>query len=144
MLFYNQANGIVGSTMKRNSILSTAFFAVFAISFYSCTSVPTEIPEHLTSQELIQNGQSNFEVGNYKAALVYYEATAERFKDWPAVYIEARYEIAHVYIKQKKYESAEPIFNEILEIYKNSSPGSLPAAYKKLSEIALAKIPRKD
>jgi len=43
-------------------------------------------------------------------------------------------------MKQKKYNLAKNIFNEIIEIYKNSTPGSLPAAYKKLSEIELAKI----
>ncbi|WP_147614198.1 outer membrane protein assembly factor BamD [Treponema pectinovorum] len=130
--------------MKLNSILLKSFFVVCTIYFYSCNSVPKEIPENLTAQELIQNGQSNFEIGNYKAALAYYEEATLRFRDWPSVYIEARYEIGHLYMKQKKYENAEPIFNEILEIYKSSAPGSIPAAYKKLSEISLAKIPNKN
>ena len=46
-------------------------------------------------------------------------------------------------MKQKKYNLAEPIFNELLDIYKNSTPGTYPAAYKKLAEIELAKIPHK-
>ena len=40
-------------------------------------------------------------------------------------------------------EPPEPVFTEILDIYRNSRPGLYPAAYKKLSEIELAKIPHK-
>lgn len=122
--------------------IKTIFYCLLIMTvslFYSCNSVPKNIPE-MTSQELIQNGQSNYEAGNYPAALAYYNTAVERFSDWPAVYVEARYEIGHVYMKQKKYNLAKNIFNEIIEIYKNSTPGSLPAAYKKLSEIELAKI----
>lgn len=120
------------------------FTAVIALStslfFNSCNSVPKDIPEDLTAQELIQNGQTNFENGNYKAALAYYNTAVERFNDWPAIYVEARYEIGHVYMKQNKFDKAEPVFNELAEIYRNSAPGALPAAYKKLAEIELAKI----
>jgi outer membrane protein assembly factor BamD (BamD/ComL family) len=122
----------------KKSLFIVLLFA-FTSAFFSCSSTPKEIPE-MTSQELIQNGQTNYEAGNYKAALVWYETAIERFSDWPNVYIEARYEIGHVYMKQKKYTKAQAVFNEIIEIYKNSTPGSLPAAYKKLAEIELAKI----
>ena len=129
---------------KRMNCTVGSFATIFLILplFFSCGSVPKEIPE-MTSQELIQNGQTNFENGNYKAALAYYNTAVERFSDWTNVYIEARYEIGHVFMKQKKYNLAEPIFNELLDIYKNSTPGTYPAAYKKLAEIELAKIPHK-
>lgn len=97
----------------------------------------------MTSQELIQRGQENFENGNYPAALKYYNTAVERFAEWPSVYIEARYEIAHVYMKQKKYDKAEPIFNELIQIYRNSAPGAYPAAFKKLSELGLQTIEEK-
>ena len=117
--------------------------AVVLTAFNSCGSVPKNIPENITAQELIQNGQANFEAGNYRLALAYYNTAVERFSDWTDVYIEARYEIGHIYMKQKKYSLAEPVFTEILDIYRNSRPGLYPAAYKKLSEIELAKIPHK-
>lgn len=129
---------------KNLKSVASVFSAVLFLMplFFSCTSVPEEIPE-MTSQELIQNGQANFESGNYRLALAYYNTAVERFSDWTDVYIEARYEIGHIYMKQKKYSLAEPVFTEILDIYRNSRPGLYPAAYKKLSEIELAKIPHK-
>lgn len=116
--------------------------SALALALSSCGSVPKEIPE-MTSQELIQYGQTNYENSNYKAALAYFNTAVERFGDWPSVYVEARYEIGHVYMKQKKYSLAEPIFNEIIEIYRSSTPGTIPAAYNKLSQIELAKIQEK-
>ena len=127
---------------KKIRLLITLAASALIFSVSSCTSVPEEIPE-MTSQELIQHGQSCFESANYKGALTYFNTAIERFNDWPNVYIEARYEIGHVYMKQKKYTQAEPIFNELLELYKNSTPGTYPAAYRKLAEIELAKIPHK-
>lgn len=118
-----------------------AFTLLSALFFVACSSVPKEIPESLTAQELIQLGQSNFESGNYKAALAYYNTTIERYADFPSFYIEARYEIGHLYMKQKKYKLASTVFTEIKEIYSKNAPGTLPAAFKKLAEIELAKIP---
>lgn len=119
------------------------FLAIFLVTIVSCNSVPKEIPETLTAQELIQQGQNSFEKGNYKAALAYYNTVVDRYKDFPAIYIEARYEIAHLYMKQKKYDLAVPILNEIRDIYPKSTPGTLPAAYYKLAEIELSKIQKK-
>ena len=123
--------------MKRFLLLTVG---LFSIMFFSCSSVPKQIPENMTSQELIQRGQECFEAGNYPGAVEYYNTAVSRYSDWPSVYIEARYEIAHVYMKTKNYEKAEPIFNELIELYKQASPGAYPAAYKKLSEIGLEKI----
>jgi outer membrane protein assembly factor BamD (BamD/ComL family) len=112
-----------------------------AAALTSCSSVPKEIPESLTAQELIQLGQSNFESGNYKAALAYYNTTVERYADFPAIYVEAQYEIAHLYVKEKKYDLAVPVLNELKQMYDSTAPGTLPAAYKKLAEIEFEKIP---
>ena len=57
-----------------------------------------------------------------------------------AIYIEGRYEIAHIYLKQKKYDKAEPIFLEIKEIYDSTAPGMLPGAYRKMVMKDLEKI----
>ncbi len=128
---------------KKIQLMTLSAAMILSVSlFISCSSVPKEIPE-MTSQELIQNGQTCFESANYKAALAYFNTALDRFSDWPNVYIEASYEIGHVYMKQKKYSLAEPIFNELLDIYKTSTPGTYPAAYRKLAEIELAKIPHK-
>ena len=101
--------------------------------------MPT-IPDDMSAQELIQNGQSAFENGNYKMALRYFNAVVERYDDDPAVYIEAKYEIGHLYMKRKKYKAAVPILEEIRDIYPQVPPGTLPAAYEKLAKLELAKL----
>lgn len=118
----------------------TAF--IFAAAFVSCSSSPKEIPMELTAQELIQKGQDAFESGRYKESLTYYLAITERYTDSLPVYVEASYEIGHLYMKQKKYNLAEPIFQEILLIYERVTPGEIPSAYLKLAQLELKKIPR--
>ena len=130
--------------MKRNTIQKILFVAIFAAIFVSCSSVPKEIPEDLTAQELIQKGQSEFENGHYKASLMYYNAVTERFADTPAVYLEASYEIGHLYMKQKDYAKAEVVLKEILDIYANAQPGTLPGAYHKLAQLEMNKIKEKN
>ncbi len=129
--------------MKRTTIKKILIIALFAAIFASCSSVPKEIPEDLTAQELIQKGQTEFEKGHYTASLMYYNAVTERFADTPAVYLEASYEIGHLYMKQKKYDKAEVILQEILDIYANAQPGSLPGAYNKLAQLEMDKIKEK-
>lgn len=131
------------AAMKKITIVST----VLAISFAflaSCASTQVEIPEELTAQELIQKGQDRFESKDYKNALRYYNAVTERYADSLPVYVEASYEIGHIYMKQKKYEQASAVFNEIIGLYSKTSPGEVPGAYEKLSKLELAKIPQVD
>lgn len=116
-----------------------ALFLMTALALLSCMSVPL-IPEDMSAQELIQNGQSAFESGNYKASLRYFNAVIERYDDNPAVYVEAKYEIGHLYMKKKKYKSAVPILEEIRDLYPQVPPGTLPAAYEKLAKLELAKL----
>ncbi|MCI1209382.1 MAG: tetratricopeptide repeat protein [Treponema sp.] len=108
---------------------------------FACKSAPVQIPADKTAAELIQDGQDAYTAGNYEAALQYYQAVIDRFGTDTAIYVEARYEIAHLYMKKEEYRKAEPILNEIKEIFYTTQPGILPAAYDKLAEIELAKIP---
>lgn len=109
----------------------------------ACSSVPSEIPEDLTAQELIQKGQNEFENGRYKASLRYYNAVTERYADSPPVYAEATYEIGHLFMRQKKYDKAEPIFQDLLDLYAQSQPGTMPGAYQKLAQLEIEKINEK-
>ncbi|BDC96670.1 tetratricopeptide repeat protein [Treponema saccharophilum] len=123
---------------------STTFFAIAAVvlafSLPSCES-NAPVPDDLTSKQLIQGGQSAFEKGRYKVALRYYNAALERFGDSDtAVFVEAKYEIGHIYQQQKKYEFASNVFSELLELYSVTIPGQLPGEYRKLSELGLEQI----
>ncbi|MBQ3671155.1 MAG: tetratricopeptide repeat protein [Treponema sp.] len=127
--------------MKHSIIKIILFSALFSLAFLSCQTVEP-VAEDLTAKQLIQKGQDSYNVGNYPQALRYYNAVLERFgdNDLP-LYIEAKYEIGHIYMKQKHYSYAKAVFEEILDIYSQTIPGQIPAAYKKLSEIELEKIP---
>lgn len=127
--------------MKTRNII----FAIFtSIILASCASAPKEISEDLTYPEIIQLGQTEFDGGRYKNALIYFETAIDRYGNDVTHYVESKYEIGHLYMRQKRYEEAEPILNEIIEIYRNSTPGTIPGAYQKLAELELAKIPSKD
>ena len=129
--------------MKVTIFKSMLIAALFSAFFVACSSVPAEIPEDLTAQELIQKGQDSFERRNYKAALRYYNAVTERYADSPAVYAEASYEIGHLFMKQKKYAQAEEVLQGLLDLYVAAAPGTMPGAYQKLAQLEIDKINEK-
>lgn len=125
--------------MKKTTVIASAIFA--GMLFISgCQSVPEHIPEELDARQLIQLGQDNYDARHYPAAEKYFNTVLERYGDDPKHYIEAKYELGHLYLKQKKYRAAYDSFSEILEIYENV-PIGLPGSYKILCGIELAKIP---
>lgn len=136
------------SMMKKNlatKILhnfATAVCAALAFISFSCNSVPEEIPEDLDASQLIQLGQDNYDSSKYAAAEAYFTAVIDRYGNDAKHYIEATYELGHLYMKQKRYEEAITNFNEILEIYE-SAPAGIPGAYRRLSQIELEKVPQK-
>ena len=128
--------------MKKITLLicTIALTGAAAFTAVSCRTVK-DIPEDLTAPQLLQRGQSCLDHADYKSAEVYYKTTIDRYGDDTNIYIEAKYELAHLYMKRKKYEKARTALDEILDIYNNAPSGSLPAAYKKLAQIEMAKIP---
>lgn len=125
--------------MKKTIIFSSAIFALLAL-FCGCQTVPTEISEDLDARQLIQLGQDNYDNHHYLAAEKYFNTVLERYGDDPKHFLEAKYELGHLYIKQKKYSAAYDNFKEIEEIYENV-PVGLPGSYRILCGIELAKIP---
>lgn len=127
--------------MKRlRLILQTLVITLCFTALCSCGSV-SEIPSDLSSAQLLQEGQKAYSMGSYDVAEQYYLETVKRFGDDTQTYIEARYELGHLYIKTKDYRKAYANFTEILSIYDVAPVGTLPPAYKKLSDIGLSKIP---
>lgn len=130
--------------MKKTFILFTILtlcLTFFAMS--SCKSLP-EIPNDMTQAQLIQKGQNAFSAGDYKVAEYYYQTSIQRYGNNTESYIESKYELGHLYLKTKDYDKAEEAFNEILELYDYAAAGDLPASYKKLANIGLGKIPKKN
>ena len=126
--------------MKKIKLLISTIIISFA--FISCASTPS-IPEEATATQLIQMGQDALELSNYKAAETYYLAVIQKYGTDPAIYVEARYELGHMYLKQKKYDDAYKSFSEIQNIYASSDFGKIPGTFKKLSQIGLDQLPEK-
>ena len=89
----------------------TTILCVFfmPILFVSCSSTPS-ISENATATQLIQMGQDALDIGNYKAAETCYKAVIEKYGEDINLYIEARYELGHMYLTRKKYGEAYAIF----------------------------------
>lgn len=127
-------------TMKKIiGIIFTALVSLYALS--SCKTVPTQVPYEATELEIVQLAQNAFDAGNYNLAIEHYNTLIQRYGMDTSVYIEGRFEIAHIYLKQKKYSLAAPILQEILELYDSHAPGELPGSYRKLAQADYAKIP---
>ena len=121
-------------------ICSIFLIGLVSLAVTSCQTVK-DIPEDLTAPQLLQRGQAYADASDYKNAEACYLATIDRYGDDTNTYIEAEYELAHLYMKMKKYDKARAVLEEILEIYDYATPGSLPAAYKKLAQIDMEKLP---
>ena len=117
--------------------LLNKIFILAAVStfFISCNTVP-EIPADASSTQLIQMGQDAMEFSNYTAAETYYNAVIQRYGMDISAYIEASYELGHLYLAYQK-------FDEILSTFENAEIGVIPAAYKKLATIGMEQIPAK-
>lgn len=122
--------------MKKIILTALALCALLA----SCKSAPEEPKADATAREIIQMAQTEQNSNNTDNALYYYGKLLQRYGTDTAVYVEGRFEIAHIYVKQKKYKTAKPMLEEILDIYSKSQPGQLPGAFKKLAENDMKKI----
>ncbi|NLC92627.1 MAG: hypothetical protein GX677_04080 [Treponema sp.] len=124
--------------MKKLTIIT-----IFALSIlFASFATVKEIPEDLTVNQLIQKGQSEYDLGHYTAAETYFSVAIQRFGTNDAVYVEAKYELGHLYIKTKDYKNAYSALTEIINIFNYSPSSEIPTSYKKLALIELNKIPR--
>lgn len=115
---------------------------VFVLLILACKSTPT-IPDDTSAVQLIQLGQDAESSLNYKLAENYYNTVIMRYGMDTSIYIEARYELGHLCLKQKRYAEAYNYFSEILDIFENAEFGTIPQAYKKLALMGLDQIPEK-
>ena len=131
---------LVKLIFMKKTIITTILISLFILAFIGCQSVPTDIPADVTEAELTKLAQAAYDNGNTKAAKVYYETIIERYGSNTESLIAAKFELAHLLVKEKKYEEAKPILEEILGFYPDGVSSSLPPEYKKLAQIDLAKI----
>ena len=125
---------------NRTKIAAAILFTALTLTLIGCNSTKN-IPDDLSAPQLLQRGQASIDASDYKTAEKYYLKTIEQYGDDTNTYIEAKYELAHLYIKTKRYDKAYDNLTEILELYDYAVAGTLPAAYKKLAQIEMDKIP---
>ena len=112
---------------------------MISFSLFSCKTLK-EIPTEKTAAQIIQMGQNEAAAEAYKNAEFCYNTAIDRYGTNMNIFVEAKYELAHIYSKQKKYDMAEEAFNEIIDLYDKHSD-ILPPKFKKLSLLGLEKIP---
>lgn len=134
-------HSIIAKKIIRSALISSVLALSLSFSLTGCASAPKEIPQDATDREIIQLAQSAYDSGKSDHAIYYYDQLLMRYGNDLAIYVEGKYEIGHIYFKQGKYTEASAIFLEILDIYNSLAPGSLPGAFKKMTENDLSKIP---
>lgn len=131
-------------SMKPSIYFFLAALMALTVLATGCQSAPKDIPQDLSADELVNLAQASYDKGNEKAAQAYYETIIIRYGDQMDKLVEAEYEIAHLKIKQKKWQQAIPDLQRILSYYETDTTGTLPPAYKKLAEIDMAKVPEQE
>ncbi len=129
-----------------DTMIPTARFLLIGailLCLSSCMTAPKSVPEDATVEDLTLLGQQSLDISNYKAAEVYYSTIIQRYGSDITVLVAAEYEIAHIRIKQKRWDEAEDILTRIVSYYDDAAPDMLPPHYKKLALIDLEKIPKK-
>ncbi|MCL2762962.1 MAG: hypothetical protein FWD36_07145 [Treponema sp.] len=137
--------------MKRFSLA----LCLIVLFFSACASSVVHIPEDITPLEIIQRAQEASDRNRYKVALQHYEVLLERNPDnmelqpdekafeHKAMHCLARYEIAFIHYKQKKYAQARMEFESLLNRYNAPDGALLPPKFKLLSEKVLERINEK-
>lgn len=122
----------------------TAYFLILSVVLLLSSCMTNKnIPEDLSPAQIIQLGQNAIDSTDYKHAEKCFNTVISRYGTNIATYIEARYELGHLYIKVQDYSKAYSIFSEILDAYSTAAISELPPEFKKLSQIGLSQIPEK-
>jgi hypothetical protein len=126
------------ANMKK--ILVPALIMLCGFILAGCATVPKDIPESLTVDELVQKAQEASDSYNYDAAIAYYKVAMDRYGGDPAVLCMGEYETAFIYYKVGKYTASEELFTKLLARYDAPGAGALPLRYQILAEKVLAKV----
>jgi len=119
------------------------FFALaITLLFSACGSI--KISENLSPAELIQRAHEAMDRNNYNTATKYYQALYDRNQSNTDLIITAEYHIAFIHYKQRKFEKAKEELNGVLMYYNTPDQELLPQHFKRLSQIVLESIDKKE
>lgn len=122
--------------MKKIFLILTTL--TLSLSLFSCMTIK-EIPADKTAAQILQLGQNAASTRSFKNAEFCFNTVLDRFGSDPLTFVQATYELGHIYTKQKKYEKATKAFNDILAV-SDATMGAIPPKYKKLATIGLERI----
>jgi outer membrane protein assembly factor BamD (BamD/ComL family) len=105
----------------------------------ACRSAPPVATEGLSAAEIFQRAQDAAEKGDSLAAIRYYEAFKEKHPDDRERVSWASYEIAFLYHKVKKNDTALVLLDQLLAVYANEGD-ELPPAPRILAEKLKSRI----
>ena len=118
---------------------------LMAVAASPCTGLGAkkEVPPDASDREIIQMAQQAFNNMNYRLADHYYNVLLQRYGNNTVDYVIGKFEIAHIALRKKDYETAVPILIEIIDIYNETPTGELPPSYKVLAQNDLKKVPER-
>ncbi len=132
--------------MKITRILKTPLKQIVllllpVLCFFSCGTLPTEenVSKDLTPIEIKQLAQEEIDKGSRKNALAYYEILLNRYGSDLGIRTAAEFEIAHIYISQKKWAIADDMLKTIITRYESIGGAELPPKYFVLAKNDYAK-----
>ena len=111
-----------------------AIFSSFCVLLTSCYSLPSEVPEELTPDQIINDAIAFSDDNNPAAAQLYYEALLDRYGTDNNYRVIGQYEIGHLLVKQGRYAEALPHLNDVILTFENDYYGSIPAKYLVLAQ----------
>jgi len=120
------------------------FFALAITLLFSACVSSANISENLSPAELIQRAHEAMDRNSYKTATLYYQALYDRNQSNLDLIITAKYHIAFIHYKQKKYEKAKEELNDVIVYYDTPDEELLPQHFKRLSQIVLESIDKKE
>ena len=123
--------------MKKTSMVLLALAAAVALA--SCASQAPVIPDGLTAAEIFQRAQDAAGKGEYTLAISYYSLVPKNFPDDKEHGAWASYEIAFLYHKMGKNDTALTLLQQLLDQY-GSAGDTLPAAPKILAQDLKARL----
>jgi outer membrane protein assembly factor BamD (BamD/ComL family) len=124
----------------RTLALSLVFAAAAALLLLaSCATQTAAIPDGLSAEEIFQRAQDAVDRGNYSLGMTYYSLVQEKYPDDTAHGVWASYEIAFLYHKMGKNETALSLVDQLLDKY-GKEGDALPPAPRVLAQKLKARL----
>jgi len=104
-----------------------------ALILWGCATRPPAVSDALSITEIFQRAQDAADKSDYSLAIAYYSLTAKSYPGDTAHIVWASYEIAFLYHKMGKNDTALSLLKDLLDRYAKEGD-ALPAAPRVLAE----------